>query len=362
MLLNKLASEDSFHRQYRKVASVSPAIEAVFKRGTTEARLRASIELRTDETNSDIVRASKQRWVIESRNGAIARSNRPLAFGERSDNYFLWSRLERESESSDSAELPKWAHQALARFTTFCKGLKYYGASEFTNPASCPVSFEIQGVGGVHRPARLRGHARLLYSIYAASRAESTERYRQFIDTVGPDGLRLISDIKFREIPTSSSNLSVRVGGKIEIVKRRKLLIVPQFIIGKQKLSPNQLSEGTFKTLALLFHTITGESTALLIEEPEVCVHHGLLASVLELIKSYSQEKQIILSTHSDYVLDHVAPENVFRVTLDKIKGTQARSIPKTMPAKELAALRLYLEREGNLGEFWREGGLGDRP
>ena len=122
------------------------------------------------------------------------------------------------------------------------------------------------------------------------------------------------------------------------------------------------MSEGTFKTLALLFHIITEDSTALLIEEPEVCVHHGLLASILELVKSYSSQKQMILSTHSDYVLDHVKPENVYSVKLVQPEGTVAHHIQETMTSKEFAALRQYLEREGNLGEYWREGGLGDRP
>jgi predicted ATPase len=107
---------------------------------------------------------------------------------------------------------------------------------------------------------------------------------------------------------------------------------------------------------------ITEDSTTLLIEEPEVCVHHGLLSSILELVKSYSRHKQMILSTHSDYVLDHVSPENVYRVTFDKSSGTLARHIQKTMTGKEYSALREYLDKEGNLGEYWREGGLGDRP
>jgi hypothetical protein len=198
--------------------------------------------------------------------------------------------------------------------------------------------------------------------MYSASKSSTDSRYGQFIDIVGRKGLGLIGDLTFKEVPTSSIDHSVRVGGKIEIRRHRKLLVVPQFRIGKQRLSPNQLSEGTFKTLALLFNIITTESTALLIEEPEVCVHHGLLASILELIKSYSEEKQMIVSTHSDYVLDHVAPENVFRVIFDRTLGTTAQYIPTSMSSRELAALRVYLEQEGNLGEFWREGGLGDRP
>ena len=202
----------------------------------------------------------------------------------------------------------------------------------------------------------------MLHAMYSASRAEGNRQYQRFIELVGPKGLRLIDDLTFRVVRSSSTEYSVRVGGKLERRKRENRLVIPQFKIGRQVLSPNQLSEGTFKTLVLLFHLITDDSSALLIEEPEVCVHHGLLASILEIIKSSSNRKQIILSTHSDFVLDHVRPENVLRVTFDKSLGTLVQSIKKTMTAKEFSALRDYLDTTGNLGEYWREGGLGDRP
>ncbi len=92
-----------------------------------------------------------------------------------------------------------------------------------------------------------------------------------------------------------------------------------------------------------------------------MCVHHGLLSSIIELIKLSSVRKQIILSTHSDYVLDQVAPENVYRVRFERLTGTTVSHIPESMTAIELHALREYLEQQGNLGEYWREGGLGDR-
>ena len=137
-----------------------------------------------------------------------------------------------------------------------------------------------------------------------------------------------------------------------------KILVIPQFNIGKNELSPNQLSEGTFKTITLLFYLITEASKVLLVEEPEVCVHHGLLSSIIELIKTYSRDKQIVLSTHSDFVLDEVNPENVYKVTNLPLKGTKVSHVPKSMSRLELAALREYLEVEGNLGEYWRHGGL----
>jgi len=119
-------------------------------------------------------------------------------------------------------------------------------------------------------------------------------------------------------------------------------------------LIPNQLSEGTFKTLALLFYIINDVSELLLIEEPEVCIHHGLLDSIIELIKVQSKKKQIIISTHSDYVLDKLKPENVVLVSRDTDKGTIAKPLSKALSKNDYAALKSYLQDEGNLGEYWK--------
>jgi hypothetical protein len=377
MFLNKIAQEGEYGPSHEGAITVSSRIKATFLERRAHVRLNASVDAYTDESNNDVMLASRQKWSLKSQRGQETSLEIPLALAAHllSDRmppsylrhlaYFRPPRMHPSRLKSLSTEIPKWAISLLSGVAQYCAGIRYYGASQFTSPGSCPVSFEIEQEGKRRRLFRLRGHARILYNMYSAYSAQKTDsnhQYKQFMDIVGPKGLRLIDALTFREVPTSSIDYSVRVGGKVEVRKRHKLLVIPQFRLGRQKLSPNQLSEGTFKTLALLFHVITEDSTTLLIEEPEVCVHHGLLSSILELVKSYSQHKQMILSTHSDYVLDHVGPENVYRVTFDKASGTSARHIPKTMTAKEYSALREYLEQEGNLGEYWREGGLGDRP
>ena len=51
-------------------------------------------------------------------------------------------------------------------------------------------------------------------------------------------------------------------------------------------------------------------------------MHHGLLASIVELIIIYSRRKQIVMSTHSDFVLDKIDPRNVYKVARDDQHGT----------------------------------------
>jgi ABC-type lipoprotein export system ATPase subunit len=369
MFLNKMAEEESLGRSRRAVLPASSRIRAEFQQSDSEVRLAATVSARTNQSNNDIMVASRQKWLVKSTNGRTYSTDLPLAVASHlaqssHDPYRYYS----YSSSRYSymhvrlgQEIPKWVRARLGRVGAFCLGMKYYGASQFTNPGNCPPSFHIEEEGKRRSLSRYHGHSKILYSMYSAEKADSKHRYQQFIDIVGPNGLHLIDDLKFREVQTSSTDYSVRVGGRVEARKRNRLLVIPQFRIGKQKLSPNQLSEGTFKTLALLFHVITDEGSALLIEEPEVCVHQGLLSSILELVKSASTNKQMIISTHSDYVLDRVDPDNVYRVRFEKSKGTVARHIRKTMTKREYSALREYLQQDGNLGEYWREGGLGDR-
>jgi ABC-type lipoprotein export system ATPase subunit len=373
MLLNKMAREDKYPLSSRRAArsTVSSRIKVAFDSRGTHSQLNASVDSYTDHHNNDLVVASRQRWRF-TRRGKEAQLEAPLSLLPNLRHFFprqgpvhlrYLDRARKLRLVEAPPDFPKWAWSAFYTIARQCEGIRYYSASQFTNPSSSPASFQIEEEEGKRRRlTHFHGHQKVLYGMYSASKEGPESRYEQFIEIVGPKGLRLIDNLTFREVKTSSIDYSVRVGGKVERRKRNRLLVIPQFRIGKQKLSPNQLSEGTFKTLALLFHVLTEEGTILLIEEPEVCVHHGLLSSILELIKSSSQRKQMILSTHSDYVLDHVRPENVYQVAFGKLTGTVARNIPRAMTSKEYAALRQYLLQEGNLGEYWREGGLGDRP
>jgi predicted ATPase len=136
-------------------------------------------------------------------------------------------------------------------------------------------------------------------------------------------------------------------------------MIIPTVQVGTSQLSFNQLSEGTLRTMAVLFYVVTDKSELLLLEEPEVCVHHGLLSSVIQVIKEYGRTKQIIFSTHSETVVDALTPEQVLLVDRHKNKGTTVTQISEEMSQSGFAALKTYLATAGNLGEYWRHSGFG---
>jgi hypothetical protein len=349
---------------------VDSTLDVEFDTDGFVANLHAEVSTITNESNADIFQSVKEHWHTRAPDGTTADIPFSLLIAIQDSlhdqlvAYFSRGAVGNQPTQEElSKTITPDLKVRLKNIARFCGGMKYYGASQFTNPGSCRVAFEI-GEDGQRTTFRARqeGHTRILFDMYQASRDPENSRYQQFLDIVGPHGLKLIDSLSFKRVLTSSSDTLVRLGGDIEKRKNKRYLVVPTVTIGKRHLSPNQLSEGTFKTLVLLFHIMTTESTALLIEEPEVCIHHGLLSSVLELIKIHSREKIIILTTHSDFVLDQVEPENVHHVTFSRKKGTQVRHIPNSMSEQEYDALRKYLRTEGSLGEYWRAGALTETP
>jgi hypothetical protein len=278
------------------------------------------------------------------------------------DDYILYARGTRAIRARSFPPTDKESQPAvlaIGGIAHWVRNITYYAASQFTNPSACPVSIEVESAGLAMRRARQRGGiaTRFLFDLYSAHQSAS-QSYRSFVDIIGPRGIHLIDDLVFKELKTSSVDYAVRVGGQAKERRLEKVLVVPQFVIGKNTLSPNQLSEGTFKTIALLFYLLTETRTLLLLEEPEVCVHHGLLASILELMRTESANQQVVMSTHSDFVIDHVEPRSIFAVVRSEDGETAISSVTKSMSSRELAALREYLETEGTLGEYWKHGAL----
>ena len=246
---------------------------------------------------------------------------------------------------------------AIDEIVKFVMRINYYSAAQFTNPSRCPVSFEVENGAGIGRGISINGHKKLLYDIYQ-ERKNKHGTFDRYLEIVGPNGINLVEDISFQEIATPSTSNGVMAGGQARKSEKANLLVIPGFKIAGNNLSPSQLSEGTFKTLALIFYLVTDNSSLLMIEEPEVCVHHGLINSIMELIKNYAVEKQIIISTHSDLVLDSIEFESVFVVKRKENQGTTVTRVAKKIKNRELAAIKDYLENEGSLGEFWKHGDL----
>ena len=121
-----------------------------------------------------------------------------------------------------------------------------------------------------------------------------------------------------------------------------------------EALSAIRMSDGTLKFLCLLAVLLHPKPSPLVcIEEPELGLHPDALRLVAEVLIEASEHTQIIVTTHSDALVDALSdrPESVLVCERDFDNGTQF----KRLSHEDLDA---WLEHY-TLGELWRKGEIG---
>ena len=122
---------------------------------------------------------------------------------------------------------------------------------------------------------------------------------------------------------------------------------------GGRSIPATRLSDGTLRYLSLLAVLLHPEPPPLIcIEEPELGLHPDLLPTLSDLMCEASKRSQLIVTTHSDVLVDTLTdkPESV--VVCEKHDGqTEMRRLDKEDLAKWLEEYRL--------GDLWTSGELG---
>ncbi len=115
------------------------------------------------------------------------------------------------------------------------------------------------------------------------------------------------------------------------------------------------MSDGTLRLLGQLTTLYSPKSPTLATyEEPENYLHPAWLRLVADVLKNAASKNQILLSTHSPYLLNFFSPENL--IVVEKKDGrSQFSRVSKKKGLKE--ALRVL-----GLGEIWYSGELGGTP
>ncbi|MBI5695138.1 MAG: ATP-binding protein [Nitrospirae bacterium] len=131
--------------------------------------------------------------------------------------------------------------------------------------------------------------------------------------------------------------------------------ILPIFKLNKQGRQFHELSEGTKRVISILLNMFYDKSSLMLIEEPESSIHHGLLVKLVDILRAYSDEHQVIFSTHSDQVLNELKPKEIIFVKMEKNK-----TVAKNPPPKQIKEIKYYLDNIGPLGEYITTTGGGE--
>lgn len=112
------------------------------------------------------------------------------------------------------------------------------------------------------------------------------------------------------------------------------------------------LSDGSLRVLSILMEIIAPYPNATtIIEEPETQIHPAMLAKLLNEIKSYTWDENLIISTHSPQVVAWTSPENI-----NLVYRNQGRTRVRKLREGEIQKVVDYLCEEGDLGEWIYSG------
>ncbi len=108
-------------------------------------------------------------------------------------------------------------------------------------------------------------------------------------------------------------------------------------------LTYHNISDGTLRMLAFVTALYLGGSLVAF-EEPENCIHPHLFETLTDLCRK--SPIQVVITTHSPYLVDHVSPEDLRLVIKEEGKT-------KISHVKDVEKIRRLLEEGIWLGEAW---------
>jgi predicted ATPase len=153
----------------------------------------------------------------------------------------------------------------------------------------------------------------------------------------------LIKHLQYLYDGISDFEVNIVEGGYVQIL----------FTEGDFSIPASRLSDGTLRYLCLLAILLDPNPPALIcIEEPELGLHPDILPHLTDLLVEASERTQLIITTHSDVIVDALTdhPESI--LVCEKHAGqTSIRRL-------DSENIKLWLE-DYRLGELWSRGQIG---
>lgn len=131
--------------------------------------------------------------------------------------------------------------------------------------------------------------------------------------------------------------------------------ILLYLVEGEFQIPATRLSDGTLRWLCLLAILLHPNPPPLVvIEEPELGIHPDLLPTLADLLLEASGRMQLVVTTHSDILIDALSetPESI--LVADKVDGQT------TLTRLNAEELKPWLEKY-RLGALWIEGHIGGK-
>jgi len=167
---------------------------------------------------------------------------------------------------------------------------------------------------------------------------------------LGDNGLGLLSDVRIEQVLRRARPLAEKADKSDEGIETAYAI---SFVPGAglagagRQFRYSGLSAGTWRILQLLTYLVFDKNSCMLLEQPEDSIHPGLLAKVVDILRTYSGRTQLICTTHSPRVMNLVGPSGIRLVT-----SANGSTTVEALSNDRLRLAEGYLQDEGTLAEF----------
>jgi ABC-type transport system involved in cytochrome c biogenesis ATPase subunit len=235
----------------------------------------------------------------------------------------------------------------LEPISSFFSGASYYSLEERPDTVDMvPERAYREWVRTIKdgRSATESVNLRLIYMM-----KEDANMFAEFQALVGPTGLDLV---KRTELVSLSSHQvvgrAVPSSSPVQGPYFFPAFEPAAYMGGSELLFPfSQLSDGSRRAIRAITALLFDKRTLMLIEQPEDSIQPGLLHKMIDVLRSYSDRSQIVITTHSPDVLNSLDPKEVLLVSAAKGETTT-----RNPSQAEISIAKRFLREEGTLSEF----------
>jgi len=230
--------------------------------------------------------------------------------------------------------------QSVQPVLAFLSGARYYRLTdriadhEPSNPFVAEGQFEEWASLGPVSRARSDSVKMRLIDMHE-NRAEDFE---ELMAILGARGLGLVSSVKIRRARVPDGSAGAYTIG----------FVPGSDLAGAGRVFTYEaLSGGTRRVIQLLTHVMYDRSAVMLLEQPEDCIHAGLVRKLIDVLQTYADRTQLVLSTHSARVVNLLAPASL-RVVTARNGQTSVHGFDEA----EVHRITGYLSEDGTLSEY----------
>ncbi len=239
----------------------------------------------------------------------------------------------------------------LSPIQSFLKSVQYYRLNDeieehnWISPFT-PESTYQQWLSGDLPPGN-PAYAIMLRMIHMKN--DRAGEFEELVSLLGPNGLGVVSEIVVDRTFMPTGALAIADRSKDLRQSAYVVAFVPgDGLAGAGGLFPySGLSAGTRRVIELITRLVYDSSSVMLLEQPEDCIHAGLVRRVLDILAVYSSKSQLVFTTHSSRVVNLLSPDQI-RV----VSANMGMTVVAALSKHEIQEANDYVRDQGTLAEY----------